>query len=115
MLTNPFVCKNCGRVYVSADWPEVNCDTCGEYSWATNNDEPADNVNQPSHYTAGQIEVIDYIKDKLTSEKYVGYCTGNVLKYVSRYEHKNGVEDLEKAVVYLKWAIEVLKEEKKSV
>ncbi|OAK72664.1 DUF3310 domain-containing protein [Lederbergia galactosidilytica] len=71
-----------------------------------------DTVNHPSYYTAGQIEVIDYIRDNLTQEKYIGYCIGNVLKYVSRYERKNGVEDLEKAVVYLNWAINVLKEEK---
>ncbi|GIN74008.1 hypothetical protein J14TS2_44830 [Bacillus sp. J14TS2] len=111
MLGNKWTCEKCSRVYVSADWPEENCDTCGEYSWAADNDKPKDNVNHPSHYTAGQIEVIDYIKDKLTPGKYIGYCTGNVLKYVSRYDHKNGVEDLEKAAVYLKWAIEVLKDE----
>lgn len=64
-----------------------------------------DNVNQPSHYL-GEVEVIDYIKDKLTSEQFEGYCMGNVLKYVSRYQGKNGTEDLEKAQVYLKWAVE---------
>ena len=67
-----------------------------------------DRVNHPSHYNTGDIEVISYIKDKLTDEEYVGYCIGNVLKYVSRYKHKNGKEDLDKAKVYLDWAIEVM-------
>ena len=69
-----------------------------------------DNVNKPSHYTTGQIEVIEYIKDKLTPEQYVGYCMGNVIKYTSRWQHKGGLQDLEKAEVYLKWAIKAAKE-----
>ena len=70
--------------------------------------EKEDMVNHPKHYTVGDIEVIEYIKDKLTKDEYVGYCIGNVIKYVSRYKHKNGKEDLDKALVYLSWAIEVM-------
>lgn len=66
-------------------------------------------VNHPNHYNNGDIEVIDYIKDKLGIEGYEAFCIGNVIKYVSRYKHKNGKEDLEKALTYLKWAIEVSK------
>ena len=65
-----------------------------------------DNVNRPGHYTFGAIEVIDYIRDKMTPEMFQGFCMGNVLKYVSRHKHKNGVEDLKKANVYLGWLIE---------
>lgn len=65
-----------------------------------------DNIEHPPHYTFGKIEVIDYIKDKLTGAQFEGYCIGNVLKYISRYRHKNGIEDLKKAKVYLDWAIE---------
>lgn len=65
-----------------------------------------DNVNRPAHYTFGEIEVIDYIRDKLTPEQFEGFCIGNVLKYISRYGHKNGVEDLKKAGVYLNWGTE---------
>lgn len=55
-----------------------------------------DNVNHPSHYNAGNIEVIDAIEDwKLN------FHAGNVVKYVARYEHKNGIEDLKKARWYL--------------
>lgn len=65
-----------------------------------------DSVNHPAHYTVGDIEVIDYIRDKLTPTEFQGYCCGNVLKYVSRWRHKGGVQDLKKAQVYLNWAIE---------
>lgn len=65
----------------------------------------ADNVNQPAHYTAGGIETIDYIAANFGSEAFRDYCVGNVLKYASRWRHKNGIEDLRKASVYLLWAI----------
>lgn len=61
--------------------------------------ENTDNVNNPSHYTAGGIETLDYIKAKI--KDYPSYAAGNILKYVSRYEHKNGIEDLKKAQFYL--------------
>lgn len=73
---------------------------------ASEEEEVSDAVNKPNHYASGKYEVIDYIEDKLSSEQYEGYCMGNVIKYVSRYQLKNGTEDLEKAKVYLSWAIE---------
>lgn len=69
-----------------------------------------DNVLKPDHYTNGDIEVIAYIRDKLSAVEFIGYCIGNVLKYVSRWKFKGGVEDLEKAAVYLQWAIERAKD-----
>ena len=68
--------------------------------------ETEDKVNHPNHYTFGSIEVIDYIRDKMTPDEFQGYCMGNILKYISRHKHKNGVEDLKKAQVYLGWLIE---------
>jgi hypothetical protein len=65
----------------------------------------ADNVNQPAHYKVGGIEAIDYIAAKLGNEGFRAYCVGNVLKYASRWQAKNGIEDLRKASVYLCWAI----------
>lgn len=70
-----------------------------------------DNVNHPKHYTIGNIEVIDYIRDKMTPRDFTSYCQGNVIKYISRWREKGGVEDLEKAQVYLNWMIESAKEE----
>lgn len=71
------------------------------------------NVNQPAHYKSGGIETIDYMRAKLSPDAFLGFCIGNVLKYVSRYEHKNGLEDLKKANVYLGWAIEAYKNKEK--
>ncbi|EAD8946089.1 DUF3310 domain-containing protein [Listeria monocytogenes] len=66
--------------------------------------DTSDNVNNPSHYTAGGIETLDYIKAKV--KDYPSYAAGNILKYVSRYEYKNGIEDLKKAQFYLNDLIE---------
>ena len=65
-------------------------------------------VNHPNHYTNGTIEVIDYLRDKLTPDQFLGFCMGNVLKYTSRWQFKDGLQDLKKADVYLKWAIEAI-------
>ncbi|EHQ3540424.1 DUF3310 domain-containing protein [Listeria monocytogenes] len=71
--------------------------------------ENTDNVNNPAHYTAGGIETLDYIKAKV--KDYPSYVAGNILKYVSRYEHKNGIEDLKKAQFYLNDLIEWMESE----
>jgi hypothetical protein len=64
-----------------------------------------DLVNQPEHYLKGGIETIDFIRAKLGSEGFRAYCLGNVLKYVSRWQDKDGLQDLKKAQVYLDWAV----------
>ncbi|EAC4922921.1 TPA: DUF3310 domain-containing protein [Listeria monocytogenes] len=71
--------------------------------------DTSDNINNPSHYTAGGIETLDYIKAKVSD--YPSYAVGNIFKYVSRYEHKNGIEDLKKAQFYLNDLIERMESE----
>jgi hypothetical protein len=63
-----------------------------------------DNVNHPAHYNQGGIECIEAIK-AATGSGFVKYCTGNVIKYLWRYDLKGGVEDLKKAAWYLDRAI----------
>ena len=63
----------------------------------------SDPVNNPSHYTQGKIEVLDFILDQD-----LPYLAGNIVKYICRYRFKNGVEDLQKAEFYLKRLIEEL-------
>ena len=55
-----------------------------------------DPVNSPKHYTQGNMEVITAIEGLD-----LDYHQGNILKYVSRYRYKNGVEDLRKAKWYI--------------
>lgn len=63
---------------------------------------PVDYVNHPPHYNRGGIECIDAIEaatGELTGPE--AYHTGQVLKYVWRWKHKNGFEDLQKARWYI--------------
>ena len=72
----------------------------------------ADNVNHPAHYNTGEIEVIKYIQDKLGYDGFVGYLNGNILKYISRWRFKNGLEDLRKAQWYLNYMINYISDYK---
>ena len=68
-------------------------------------DDPEDMVVAPNHYLVGGIETIDFIQAKLSPEQFIGYCMGNALKYLSRANHKGGLDqDVQKAKVYLDWA-----------
>ena len=54
------------------------------------------------HYSKLAIQPAEYItKNKLT------YLQGNVIKYVTRYKDKNGIEDLQKAKHYIDLLIEL--------
>ena len=71
-----------------------------------------DNVNHPSHYTQGDIECIDAIKAATVGKTGIeAACVANVIKYLWRYEAKNGVEDCRKAKWYLDRLIKELTNE----
>lgn len=74
-----------------------------------------DNVNHPNHYMlGGGLEAIDVIKASICDIKdpVQAMLTGQVLKYMLRWEKKNGLEDLNKARWYLNDLItEVIKDE----
>ena len=64
--------------------------------------EPVDMVDKPIHYTSSNIECIDYLKDNMSFEAFLGFLEGNSKKYMHRWRHKQKpVEDLKKARWYL--------------
>lgn len=73
------------------------------YTWVRQKGaSSSDPVNHPAHYKAGGIETIDFIE-----AKGLNYRLGNVVKYVTRADHKgNRKQDLEKAMWYLRREIE---------
>ena len=116
--TNDWICPKCKHFELNSEnWCKKGLTMCGksengaEYFkgvcmlFEDNDDKQHDAVNAPSHYV-GKIELIDYLRDKLTPEEFTGFCMGNVLKYSSRWRKKDGIQDLKKARVYLNWAIE---------
>ena len=71
-----------------------------------------DQVNHPSHYTAGGIECIEAIKASMTPSYFQGYLKGNCIKYLWRYKHKGGMESLQKCEWYLHRLIDELRDER---
>lgn len=66
-----------------------------------------DNVNHPSHYTQGGVEVIDIIAQitRGYTDGFHAYCVGNALKYLARapYKHATIDEDVRKAAKYIEF------------
>ena len=59
------------------------------------NNKDKDNI-KPDHYGEGKIDVISFCQaNKLD------FMQGNVIKYITRYRKKNGLEDVRKAVEYI--------------
>ena len=67
----------------------------------------SDSVKHQKYYFSDGIEVIDVIK-AFTKDctPFEAYCSGNVIKYICRWKHKNGIEDLKKAREYLNMMID---------
>lgn len=60
------------------------------------------------YYDVGGIEVIDYIRAKLTPEQYKGYLLGNIYKYSGRLEYKGEAKkDSQKLTKYTEWLSEL--------
>ena len=71
-----------------------------------------DAVNHPAHYTAHPSGV-----ECITITEHHNFCIGNAIKYLWRQGLKTGtsnIEDLEKAVWYIKREIERIKTEAKT-
>lgn len=69
------------------------------------------NVNHPVHYTQGGIECIDALKASTVGKTGIeAVCVANVIKYLWRYEEKNGLEDIKKAQWYLERLIKEIEE-----
>ena len=76
--------------------------------------EEKNDPTHPSHYAQGGISVWDVIRAYTDGLNGVdAFNAGNAIKYILRWNHKNGVEDLEKAKVYIDELIKSQKEKEK--
>lgn len=112
-LTHNGCCHQCPMRDDNESW-------CGQFSCLESvTDEQADRdiakynllgdskVNHPSHYTQGGIECIDAMVAAYGKEAVEIFCLLNAFKYCWRAEHKNGEEDLNKAIWYLTKRLEL--------
>lgn len=63
--------------------------------------EKENNIDKPIHYN-NKIDPRDYI-----TANNLDFNEGNIIKYISRYKQKNGLEDLLKAQNYLNYLIKI--------
>lgn len=66
-----------------------------------------DIINKPTHYHSGNIDVIKFSEENFSKEEQKGFHRINAIKYITRYDRKNGVEDLNKAKFYIDKLIEM--------
>lgn len=72
-----------------------------------------DNINHPLRYTKGDIECIDAIKAATVGKTGIeAVDVGHVIRYLWRYEEKDGLESVKKAEWYIKHLINELESNK---
>jgi len=62
--------------------------------------KPTDHQPGGDHYLNMGIQPITFIMGND-----LGFCEGNIVKYVTRWREKGGVEDLRKAIHYIEFLI----------
>ena len=74
--------------------------------WNWYNEADADPVTRPAHYTSGEIECIDAMREAFGDEALKAFCKLNAFKYLWRSGKKGSEkEDTEKAIWYLRKSI----------
>lgn len=87
--------------------PGVNCDASGSDVDVKNayrvlrEARINEIVHHPSHYNQGGIECLDAMMAAYGKEATATFCLTNAFKYLWRTEHKNGIQDIDKAIWYL--------------
>lgn len=65
-------------------------------------------------YNRNGVVGFEVLRAYLTPDEWRGFCRGNLFKYIMRYDHKGGIEDLMKAADYLGMLADAVEEECKS-
>lgn len=70
---------------------------------------------KPSYYRSDNgKDLFDLFEDgMITKDQVIGFYKANIIKYVVRFEEKNGEEDLDKAITYLDRLRHVVHDSKK--
>ena len=87
---------------------ECNPDACKE-AYDILAEQKLDFVNHPAHYESGKYECIDVMTEALGEEATKGFCLCNAFKYIYRCKRKHDapIEDVQKALWYLKKFLEL--------
>ena len=112
----------CDGTSYNCEWNEMTdnmLNKCLDIIRATNHkeqttnqsDSKSDMICHPAHYNQGNIECIDAMAAATVNKHGIeAVCVSNVIKYLWRYESKNGLEDVKKASWYLNRLIDELED-----
>lgn len=78
----------------------------GNDGWHYDTMKQDGNYETPEHYDS-EIQPWDFMESNMTEQAFEGFLKGNIIKYISRYEFKGGLQDLRKARHYLDKLIKV--------
>ena len=115
-------CNNCllekfsGDVICDFDeWSDDKLAIAYDHVYKHMDENVPDMVNHPQHYNQGGIECIDALKAATVGKRGIeAVCVANVIKYLWRYEEKNGIEDVRKAKWYIERLLMELEESQQS-
>ena len=97
------------------EWSDDKLAIAYDHVYKNMDENVPDMVNHPKHYTQGGIECIDALKAATVGKRGIeAVCVANVIKYLWRYEEKNGIEDVRKAKWYVERLLKELEESQQS-
>ena len=97
------------------EWSDDKLAIAYDHVYKNMDENVPDMVNHPQHYTQGGIECIDALKAATVGKRGIeAVCVANVIKYLWRYEEKNGIEDVRKAKFYIERLLKELEESQQS-
>ena len=97
------------------EWSDDKLAIAYDHVYKNMDENIPDMVNHPQHYTQGGIECIDALKAATVGKRGIeAVCVANVIKYLWRYEEKNGIEDIRKAKFYVERLLKELEESQQS-
>lgn len=91
-------CRYCGKCF--KHWVELFNHETECVKLTIDESLKPDNI-KPNHYNKGKKDLIEMWYQTMTLEQFRGSMKSNIIKYTMRYENKNGVEDLNKAIEYI--------------
>ena len=103
LLSNTEPCKSCFTDKGYNMWERMLADAELSQTAEQQAESKLDPIH-PAHYTECSLECIDVMLAVFGRKAVTDFCILNAFKYMWRYEHKNGLEDLQKAERYLAMA-----------
>ena len=81
---------------------DLTCIGCGGNHYYSASKTPLDKQEGGQHYKSKAIQPVVYIH-----ANNLGFCEGNVVKYITRHKEKNGAEDIKKVIHYCELLLEL--------